>query len=316
MRKALTTLVAFAMVACGNYSNDDIAFYDALPDKQALSVNVPQNGQALAQQASLYTGTVQSAQNINTGVENIIGLLDLIRTLSPTERTDTSRTWGPFRDNDVRFENRVVITRTGADTFGYALQQRPAGKGEYVSVLTGTFVGATARNGHGTLDYEAAPLISIGHPPSDPNLQSLRFVYANDSIPRTVNTTIVGKDPQNGSVGTVTYTYSEAPDVGDLDFDFTTPSAWGTFDLRIQSRWLADGGAGHALGRGTASGLPAGTAVHLEQCWDGHFAETFYDSQAGTELDGGFDPVYGPSLGCDADAGQPCPRGDRAACAL
>lgn len=315
MKTLFASFVALALVACGNYSNDDIAFYDALPDKQALSVNVPQNGKALTQTAWVYSGTVQTAQTIDTGAENIIGLIDLIRTLSPTSRTADSRTWGPFADKDLRFEDRVVITRTAPDTYQYALEQRPKGQGTFVDVLTGSFAGATASSGHGTLDYEAAPLISIGHPPDDPNLVSLRFVYANDGTPRTVTTTIVGKDATDGKTGTVTYTYSEGADQGDLDFDLSVPSGLGQFDLRIQSQWLSDGGAGHAHGRGTASLLPAGTAVHLEQCWDDHFVETFYDSEGGTELsDGGFDAGYGPSIGCDADGGQPCPRGDRSRC--
>ena len=312
MKHALLAAALTALAACGNYSNDDLQFLDALPDRQALSTQVPQgSAQALSQTASLYTGTVQTAQTINAGVESIIALLDLVRTLPPSQRGPDLRVWGPFNDTDPGFENQVVIRRS-ANTFNYELQQRAKG-GEFVDVLTGTFVGDTALAGHGTLDFEVAPLESIGHTQRDPNLRSLRFVYANDTQPRTVNTTIVSRDAEHAQTTTLSYLYAEAPAEGDLDFDLQGPSGNGTYDIQVHSRWVPDGGAGRALGVGTLAAF-TGLELQVDQCWDDQFLETYYDSRLGRALeDGGLGVGATASVGCDG-AGEVCPRGAPAAC--
>jgi len=306
MKKLALGLVALALAACGNYSNDDIAFYDALPDQQALQVNVPQTQQnALTQTASLYTGTVQTAETINAGVESIIALVDLIRSIAPTSRTTDSRTWGPFADKNPRFEIQVVITRSGT-TFTYSFEERPTGQGAFKPVLTGTFAGATAIGGHGTLDYEPNVLVGLGNPPADPNLQSLQFVYANDTSPRTVNTTIVGKDSTSGQPATLSYEFSETVAEGNLDFDFSAPSQLGPYDLHLVSRWIPDGGQGRCTGTGTLELLPD-IELSVDQCWDSQFQETYYDSFTTST-----NPLLRPDGGVDCDGG--CPRGNEALC--
>ncbi|MBS2030883.1 MAG: hypothetical protein JST54_23470 [Deltaproteobacteria bacterium] len=316
MKRVLLTAVVLALAACGNYSNDDIAFYDALPNQQALQVNVPQTQQgALTQTASLYSGTVVTAETINNGVESIIALVDLIRTIAPSARTDDSRTWGPFPDKNPAFEVQVVITRSG-DTFTYSFEERKKGQGTFTPVLTGTFAGATAVGGHGTLDYEPNVLVGLGNPPADPNLLSLKFVYANDATPRTVNTTIVGRDATSGQTATLSYEFSETTAEGDLDFDFVVPTGIGPFDLHLVSKWIADGGQGRCIGTGTLDLIP-GVELTVDQCWDSHFQETWYDSHQ-LRLDGGppLMPPDSPGLDCDAGAGLSlaCPRGNEALC--
>jgi hypothetical protein len=314
----LLAIAVLALAACGNYSNDDIAFLDALPDKGAVQVNVPQNQSALTRTASLYTGTVQTAQSINTGVGSIFDAIDTIRTIAPSARSADSRTWGPFPDKDLRFEDEAVITRTGTSDFDFHFDQRPAGQGKFVKVITGSFAGVTAHAGHGSLEFEQDALDSIGHPSADPNLRSLRFVYANDATPRTVTTTIIGRNATNGQTATLTYTYSESASEGDLDFDLAGPTEVGPFDLRVRSRWIPDGGRGRATGLGSVP-LIAGLQFSVDQCWDDSFNETFYDSVSW--FDGG-NPLapHGDFAGldCDAGAGLPlqCPRGDAGSCAF
>ena len=318
MRKLVPGMIAIAMVACGNYSNDDLEFLGALPSKQALQVNVPQDQRsALTVKAWLYSGTVSTGAQLNAGIETVIDDIEVIRSLPPTERGLDSRTWGPFSDTDPRFEDRVVITRSAA-TFNFEMTQRPVGQGDFVPIITGTFVGNDASQGHGSLDYEASALEQIGHAPADPDLRSLRFVYANDSTPRTVHTTIVSRDPTTGQAVTLAYAFTEAAAEGDLDFDLQGPSDAGPYDLHVLSRWLPDGGAGRADGTGTLLDRP-GWVLQVHQCWNDSFDETYYDSEAGLVFsDGGFNPLFGPSpsVGCDALIGLPCPRGDANACAF
>lgn len=316
--RVLILIGAAALAACGNYSNQDLEFLEALPSREALQVNVPQDSQqALAVRAWVHTATVTTGQSINDGIESVIDQLERVRELTPSERTADSRTWGPFPDTDPRFENRVVIARSAA-TFNFSLEQRPVGQGEFVTVITGTFVGASAEHGHGSLDYEVASLEQIGHPPADASLRSLRFVYANDTSPRTLHTTIVSRDAKTSQLVTLAYGFTESQTEGDLDFDLQGPSDAGPYDIHVLSRWQPDGGAGRADGLGILLEHP-GWVVQVHQCWDSSFLETYYDSQAGLAYpDGGFDPLFGtsPSIGCDALLGLPCPRGDAQTCTL
>jgi len=302
------------LAACGNYSNDDLEFLEALPGRQDLQAQVPQDqASALALKAWLYSDTVAAAMQIDEGVEAIIDAIDLIRDRTPSGRTADARTWGPFADSDPRFEDQVVIARS-AQTFNFAFSQRPVGQSEFVKVLSGTFVGASAAKGHGSLDYEVAPLEEIGHAPADPNLRSLRFVYANDAAPRTVHTTLLSRNPDNGQVATLSYVFTESAGEGNLDYDLQGQSDAGPYDVRVLSRWLPDGGAGRADGVGSLQEHP-GWLLEVHQCWDARFLETYYDSQAGLAYpDGGF--IFGsvPSVGCDALLGLSCPRGELRAC--
>jgi hypothetical protein len=310
--RAICLMVVLVLAGCGNYSNDDIAFLDALPSREALAVSVPQNGGALGLQASLYTGTVQSAQSIDGAVLQLVEILDLVRTLPPSSRARDGRTWGPFRDRDPRFENQVSITRTGVDSYAYAFGQRRTGVGAFGVVLTGTFVGASAATGNGTLDFDPSGLRAIGHPPADASLQGLHFRYANDVQPRRVQTTILA-GALDGGTAELDYVFAQSAAEGDLDWQYEgpTPDA-GRFSLRVRSRLRPDG-AGRADAQGTVEAL-SGLEWRLTQCWDGTFIERYADSNiVRPEPDGGATPVV-PGYLCLEVEGQPCPAGPPDAC--
>ena len=309
--RAICLMTVLVLAGCGNYSNDDIAFLDALPSREALTVTVPQNGSALGMQASLYTGTVESAQRIDAAVLRLVGILDLVRTLPPSHRSSEGRTWGPFRDDDPRFENQVAITRTGVDSYTYAFGQRRTGVGAFVPVLTGSFVGASAASGHGTLAFDPTGLRAIGHPSGD-DLLSLNFRYANDTAPRSVQTSLVAGGPDGGTEE-LDYVFAQSAAEGDLDWQYEgpTPDA-GRFELRVHSRLRPDG-AGRADARGTIEALPK-LEWRVTQCWDGSFVERYADSNiVRPEPDGGTTTVV-PGYLCLETEGQPCPSGPLSAC--
>ena len=103
MRSACKALLLLAC-ACGNLSNEDVAFLEAIPQKQLLHVEVPQGSAAQTLcaigSADVYASAKTIGQGLNGGVDAILSLVDAIRAVTPTSRDDDSRTWGPFDDKD------------------------------------------------------------------------------------------------------------------------------------------------------------------------------------------------------------------------
>ena len=83
MRSACSALVLLCAVACGNLSNEDVAFIEAIPQKDELHVVVPQGDTAQPACAIASADIAISARTtgnaINSGVDGILGLVDAIR---------------------------------------------------------------------------------------------------------------------------------------------------------------------------------------------------------------------------------------------
>ncbi len=322
-------LAAFALtlvvVACGDYSNEDIAFLDALPGAAALTVRVPTTpSTALSDDAPLHRLTVGTAEGVNQALGGILSLLDLIRTLPPAHRTPNSRSWGPFDDHGhPGFEIQVTLTRdVGIYDFQFEERRKFEG-GAFVPIITGTFFTQSAQHGHGTLHFSPASQSEIGIDGGDPNLSHLDVVYANDTDPRTVTTIIAGTDSSHGTPVSTTYRFREQADTsGKLTFDLNADFVGdgGVEDLHLVSEWRSDG-AGRSDGEisGTALNMVFGDggSDRVAECWDAQFTETYFDSAfySGSG-DGGPLPLLG--LECDAASGHPtgCPSGDAGACVL
>src|ERR1700737_5464051 len=140
--------------ACGNLSNEDIAFVEAIPQKQQLHVQVPQG--ATSQNlcaigpADIFTSAKTPGVSTNAGARAIVALVDAIRTVTPTSRGEDSRTWGPFADKDhpdVRIKVVMVRELDATLTPGRWIYTIAGGKaaGPFLPVLGGGFLGAQAR---------------------------------------------------------------------------------------------------------------------------------------------------------------------------
>ena len=94
----VSNLALALLCACGNLSNDDIAFLEATPRSQQLHVQVPQGStvQSLCAigPADIYTNAKASGQNINKGVDDILALVDAAVEAGVTLRP-TIRSTGP-----------------------------------------------------------------------------------------------------------------------------------------------------------------------------------------------------------------------------
>ena len=315
----LTVVVA----ACGDYSNEDIVFLEAIPNASALSIKVAAGpSTALTADASLHTDTVVTAQGVNAALGVILGLLDLVRTLPPSHRTATSRTWGPFDDHShPGFEIEVTLTRGASGPYDFAFAERKVlGGGAFTPVITGTFFTQSAHLGHGTLHFATSSQAQVGFDGGNPNLSTLDVVYANDQSPRRVTTTIAGTDEKDGRPVSTTYAFEEAPDTsGKLVFDLSTDflGDGGKEDLHLVSVWRADG-AGRSDGEISGDALNMllgdGGSDRIAECWNANFAETYYDSERFTAPDGG---SLGEGLDCVSGQTHPtCPDGEASACVV
>jgi hypothetical protein len=93
--KALALLLACA--ACGNLSNEDIAFLSALPRKDDLHVQVPL--QSAAQPACALGDAADwkkakaTGDDISSAVDKVLALVDVVRTFPPSQRKPDLRVW-------------------------------------------------------------------------------------------------------------------------------------------------------------------------------------------------------------------------------
>jgi hypothetical protein len=289
--------------ACGNLSNEDVAFLEAVPQKGALKLNVPPGGGAQAAcavgAADVWTSTKKTSDDINTGLDGILSLVDLIRSFSPTTRMPDSRIWGPWPDDKHRgVEFRVTITRD-LDAHGvpwrwiYVFEARRP-PGPFQPILEGEFYGAQARDGVGRLviHFENSWKLGIANP-GDPTLPA-RFYYDLSGDPRTLSVDMTDNPLGFGLVG-FDYFYAGYLD-GHGRFDFALPPDSRGCRSEI-STWFTAGGAGKATLHVHCGPFSVGDVI---QCFDQSACLTYVE-----------DPfAFTPSCG----GTKPCKLGNIASC--
>jgi hypothetical protein len=318
MRRQALLLLALATSGCGgNYSNDDVEFLVALPTKDALTVRVPAQSQALGTDASFHKLTVETAESVNAGLAQMLNLVDLIKALPPTQRLPDARLWGPWPDDQSPgFEVEFVLTRE-TDHFKYAFQERRKGVGDFVPLIEGTYFTDTAHTGHGTLDvhFKAANTLKGVTDLGTANLLEGEVVYVNDVNPRSVKTQLSSLDG-NGNPASISYEYLEHPDhSGELLYEATADFAnngGAPEHLHVWAQWTASG-AGRADARADKGAFDTAQFDRdvFTQCWDSTFGEVYFDSElqkSGVNV--------APGIGCSTDGRTKCPVGDLSSCVL
>jgi hypothetical protein len=302
-RKMLLAVCSLA-AACGNYSNDDLEFINALPHHENLSVHIPQSGtgqsgsalqsqqqhldnadagctQTFDAESCFYTGTVSASISFNDTVFNVLEFIDGIGAIAPTSRTPDARIWGPVYpvDNEPGFDVRVMISRAPPDVYAFAMQfhHHDDPTDNWFSFLDGGFVATGgARHGDGGFILDAQGARAFGL--LTPTLGGLDFFeadYNTDSDPIHVNLDAKGSTDA-GEVVTVAYRYIEHPDSGvdggidsaALHYILSIPNV----TLDIMSAWEGDG-RGQGLARivaGPQNELDAGDV----ECWGPQFTFT------------------------------------------
>lgn len=274
-----------AASACGDWSNEDLRFYAALPTHDELAVVVPE-GAAAALAAGGRTAAVATcgplgaaetwrwakptSDRLNASVDFVLGLVDVVRRAPPTTRLEDGRIWGPFPDDqDPGNELRIVILRSWPDgpaappQHAYAFEgRRVAEGGPFLPLLSGLFVGPSAARGTGalTLDFEA--LRALGKAEADAPRGEMRVQYARNLEPRTVRLTLASSD----GFGLAQFAYGftgYADGRGRLDYAFVNADG----DRAEVSAGFDAAGAGRAETTYFPIRFPRLSASY-RQCWD------------------------------------------------
>lgn len=275
MRSACSALLlALALCACGNLSNEDIAFAEALPRTGDLHVQIPPQPPAASSALSTCTlgqaqqwvlGARDTGDKLNSAVDALLGIIDAIRHASPTSRKPNLRIWS-FPDSKhpgVQIEASMLRV---AQPAGATPAQQPwsfaidasRGGGPYLEIVYAYFVGSEARTGLGevTINFDNSRTLQINGPNDPPGSMLIHYDLSGD--PRTVQ---IDLGAMGLGLSQFDYFYAGFSN-GSGRFDYIFPDAGNRFSLQTS---FTAAGAGKAHMFVTTSGGATGT---LDECWD------------------------------------------------
>ena len=305
MRSAFSAAGLALLCACGNLSNEDVAFIEAIPQRQQLHVQVPQGATAqplcAIGSADVYASAKTTGVQLNGAVDAILALVDAIRSTTPTTRDQDSRTWGPFPDKDhpgvtiqvVMFRELDATRTPWRWIYTISAARLP---GAYLPILEGEFFGAQASNGIGrmTLHFENSTQLGMNKP-SDPAFPA-RIFYDRSGNPRTISLDLTAG---LNAFGLVSFDYGFAAyEDGHGQFDYAFPDPKSGCTIEVTTFFNAQG-AGRDVFRARCGTLVLGD---VKQCWDVSGCLTFVDDPfALTPACGGIKPcTLGDSALCPA----------------
>jgi hypothetical protein len=269
--------------SCGNYSNEDLEFMNALPERQDLSAEVPaRSAVGVGAAAELYVTTRNVTTDFNRLVDGLLALIDAVRSYSPTTRHPNQRIWGPFPADkhpgwvvQLRMERQADLA-----TFDYWLEMRPAGgdPATWFWLIKGSFAASGGvRKGTGQVELNGQMLRGAGLDPGIGLLDLLTVDYKTDVPPIMVTLAFNSfPDPTKADAITQgTYRYSVQQDgQGALNFDFwanSVPGPLGLDKFNVTSRWLGTG-----EGRSDVQVVSGdGAGAMQTECWDAQFQAVY-----------------------------------------
>ena len=275
-----------ALGGCGNYSNEDLAFMNAVPSTDQLAVVLPA-ALPTVDQAELALATHNAIAMVNGLLTDVLGLIDGIRTNEPTSRQgDESRTWGPVPDGThPGWQWQLIVQRDSADgsAFDYRLEAAaPGAPAAWITFVSGSFDpagGASQGNGMVTADFGALGMAGFPLDAGAMPLETLTIQYQNfrtQGQPIAVSMMITRATPDPNGVTSLTITYQLLADgSGQMTFTLVGNIVLGPAieTVAIDSGWLPSG-----AGRATLS-VVSGDAMGSMQseCWDATFAAVYND---------------------------------------
>jgi hypothetical protein len=317
---ALIALIAAGTAGCGNLSHEDLLFLSGVPPKEAVEIrpagaNSQAGGATLAlheiceEVGDLRCNTHDIAEKFNTGVFNLLDMIDNVVRQPPTERRKGRRVWGPhFGDNNTTFRFEMIRLEDER-TFAFCLHAAPGQidnrKAEDVScetdlddsglalLISGQFTpgdeqGARVRSGVGTIILEL---------PRIPDMADAgrRMVIDFDN---TDGRTEVAVNIEDGRLPGIddarvpfNYAYArEADESGRFHLETVVPAdnEIGVFYLlTIDTAWLSDQ-SGRAEAQGARLRDLANPVATYTQCWNAEQADVFveYVTPDGTQTAG------------------------------
>src|SRR5580704_14478579 len=283
-RLLIGLILGWMALGCGNYSNDDLEYKNAVPAGNQLVATLPAYSAALpvASEAELAQTTHSVTTQFNQMIDNTLGGVDTIRSYEPSSRTPTSRTWGPFAStNQVGWDWRLTVSHDDPQStvFSYELDvENTADLAQgWLTFVTGSFDASEGvRKGTGSMTVTTDALTKAGFPfdQGTAPFDMLTVNYSTLSYPITVDMTIDRTADATNPVTSVVYSYlGQADASGQMSFTLTGNLVPGPAieTVAVVSAWLPTG-AGEAtetVEQGDGAGL-----VQTE-CWDASFAATY-----------------------------------------
>ena len=308
-----------ALAGCGNYSNEDLAFMNAVPSTTQLAVVLPAASPAV-DEAELAQTTHNAIAMVNGLLTDVLGLIDAIRTNEPTSRQgDVSRTWGPFPDaTHPGWLWRLIVARDSLDpsTFDYDLEAATsAAPDKWIDFVTGSFDpagGSSQGSGSVTADFGALGMAGFPLDSDTMSLSTLTISYQNfrtQGQPITVSMTVNRSTPDANGVTSATISYQLLADgSGQMTFTLVGNIVLGPAieTVVVTSGWLPSG-----AGMATLV-VQSGDAMGSTQteCWDATFTAVYNAKPWLTSQDVGTSdlcpalPVF-PSLPAPSSSGSP-----------
>jgi hypothetical protein len=276
-------LLAATLGACGNYSNEDLEYMNAIPARDDMIANMPRSNLLPANEAELSRDTHAVVKAFN-GALDFLTAADAIRTYQPTTRIPDGRIWGPVpMDDHPGWQWRFRMTRDPAapEMFTYAFEIEPIGgtEADWIPFINGSFVATSgARRGMGSFSMKADDLRNAGYgigPDGDGNIfKSLDVMYSTAAYPISVSMTLV-LYPKGDLTNMVTITYHyEQQANGQAGMEFQGTDSTTGASLKVASRWLA---TGRGIAEATAQD-GTGAGATWTECWDDSF-RSVYDNK-------------------------------------
>jgi hypothetical protein len=272
--------VAVVFAACGNYSNEDLEYMNAVPATDDMTAKMPTSSLMLGNEAELSRDTHAVIKAFN-GALQFLDAADTIRTWPPTSRIPNGRIWGPWPMNDhPGWQMRFTMTRdpVAPEMFAYRFEVEPIGAGDagWIRFIDGSFVatGGGARKGMGHFHMQADDLrnaaFHIGADNDSNIFKSLDVIYSTAAYPISVTMTLE-LYPKGDLTNLLTINYHyEQQETGQAAMEFSGTDAASGASVSVTSRWLASG-----RGRADATATDGTVSGTRTECWDDSFAETY-----------------------------------------
>lgn len=285
----LMGLLAAVTAGCGSWSNRDLEFASALPDRQELRSKLPMNtsstqpltgpathqdGLLAGEPSKAYADAKSAAANFNGILDFLLTVLDQVRLWPPTSRTttvshDDTRVWGPFPDhNNPGYEVQITVQQRSPERYAWRIQARQP-PGDLFDILTGELEATTTvKQGRGTMTVHVANFRDrLKVDESMKKLEQIAITYDTRGAPLAVTMEFTD---QRGPL--LSYAYQENEDrSGRMDFTLSSTDPR-MLRLGIVARWTPEG-AGKTVStveEGTYSG------ASVTECWDSAFAVSYF----------------------------------------
>jgi hypothetical protein len=270
MSRVIKLILIAALAGCdaGNYSNEDIDFQLAVPEREDIAVRLPAQALETNDSAEFYRSTRQTVRDLDGTADVFLALIDHVRATAPSDRQPNKRIWGPFPiAESPLWVVRLVVDRISPQPvrFAYRIEfrARADAAGPWTTLIHGEFAPLTdARHGAGFLQFSAAAARAAGYPLGGlAGIDSLMVDYKTDAFPLRVNVSVTNYPAGESAV----YQHTEEQDgSGSMIFTFPTPGPIVT-SLQIRSRWLGSG-AGRADVT-VLAGAPVAVGLTGTDCW-------------------------------------------------